>query len=211
MSAGTGPPPAGDEHEQQPAGLLCQNLLVGVTGSPAALSMPQYVLLLRQTLARQVRVMMSRSAQRFVRPYTMRLFAGSWVYTDTHRAAGGVLVPHIELTADADLLLVMPATANIVAKAAGGICDDLISTAIVACPAPVVLVPAMNTTMWRSRVVQRNVAQARDLGYHVVDPGIGLQLADLQEGHGQMPPLEHILGELIEIVSSSDRLSRRSG
>jgi phosphopantothenoylcysteine synthetase/decarboxylase len=182
-------------------GLLCDRLLLGVTGSPAALSMPQYVLMMRQTLAREVHVMMSRSACRFVRPYAMRLFAGNWVHTDTHRAADGVLVPHIDLTRDAGMLLVMPATANIIGKAAGGICDDLISTAIVACPAPVVLVPAMNSTMWRSRAVRRNVGQARELGYHVVDPGIGFQLADMTEAPGLMPPLEHILGELMDIAA----------
>jgi phosphopantothenoylcysteine synthetase/decarboxylase len=182
--------------------LLCDSLLLGVTGSPAALSMPQYLLMMRQTLVKKLRVMMSRSAQRFVRPYTMRLFAGDWVYTDTHRVAGGLLVPHIGLTNDVDLVLIMPATANIIAKAAGGICDDLVSTAIVASPAPVVLVPAMNGTMWRSRVVQRNVQEVRDLGYHVIDPGIGLQLADMTEAAGLMPPLEHILDDLVAIVAS---------
>lgn len=202
-----GPPSVAptDADEEAPAALLCDQLLVGVTGSPAALSMPQYVLMMRQTLARRVRVMMTDAAQRFVPAYTMRLFAGGWVFTNTHEVAEGVLVPHIELTSDIDLFLVMPTTANTLAKAAAGICDDLISTAIVACPAPVAMVPAMNTTMWRSRVVQRNVAVARELGYHVIDPGIGLQLADLEEGHGQMPPLEHILGGLIDIVAASRR------
>jgi phosphopantothenoylcysteine synthetase/decarboxylase len=185
--------------------LLCERLLLGVTGSPAALSMPQYVLMMRQSLATTVHVMMSRAAQRFVRPYTMRLFAGGWVYTDTHQVAGDVLVPHIDLTQDADLLLVMPATANLLGKAAHGICDDLISTAVVACPAPVVLVPTMNGTMWRSRAVQRNVGLARELGYHVIEPGIGLQLADMKEAPGVMPPLEHILGDLIGILAAHRR------
>ncbi len=200
---------AATDADEEASSLLCDDLLVGVTGSPAALSMPQYVLMMRQTLVRRVRVMMTGAAQRFVPAYTMRLFAGGWVFTDTHEVAEGVLVPHIELTSDADLFLVMPTTANTLAKAAAGICDDLISTAMVACPAPVVMVPAMNTTMWRSRVVQRNVAVVRELGYHVIDPGIGLQLADLEEGHGQMPPLEHILGELIHIVSASRRAPGR--
>jgi phosphopantothenoylcysteine synthetase/decarboxylase len=209
--AGSGPQPAAGPAPliAPPASggeLLCESLLLAVTGSPAVLAMPQYVLMMRQSLVRRVRVMMSSSAQRFLRPYTMRLFAGGWVYTDTHRATEDVLVPHIELTAEADLLLVMPATANILAKAAHGICDDLVSTAILACPAPVVMVPAMNEIMWRSRAVQANVAHARDLGYHVIDPGIGLQLADMKEGPGQMPPLEQILGDLIAIVSAHHRV-----
>jgi phosphopantothenoylcysteine synthetase/decarboxylase len=183
--------------------MLCENLLVGVCGSPAALAMPQHVLLLRQTLGRNVRVIMSHGAQRFVRPYTMRLFAGSWVHTDTYGAGDGMLIPHIELTDDVDLMLVMPATANVIGKAAHGICDELVSTAIVACSAPVVLVPAMNGRMWANRAVQRNVELARELGYHVIDPGTGFQLADMDESIGLMPPLEQVLGELVEIVEAA--------
>lgn len=185
--------------------LLCERVLVAVTGSPAALTMPQTVLLMRQSLVREVRVVMSRNACRFLRPYVMRLFAGSWVHTGTHRAAGGALIPHLDLTADVDLMLVMPATANAIAKAAHGICDDLVSTAIVACPAPVVLVPAMNETMWRSAAVRRNVEAATALGYTVVDPTIGTQLSDLNPAVGVMPPLEHILDQLIAVTGASGR------
>lgn len=190
----------GQEAASRP--LLCDRLLLGVTGSPAALSMPQTVLMLRQNLVREIRVMMSAAACRLLRPYTMRLFAGDWVYTDTHRPHGSNLIPHLDLTADADLFLVMPTTANMLAKAAHGICDDLISTAIVASPAPVVLVPAMNETMWRSPVVRRNVRLATELGYTVIDPGIGMQLADLRPARGVMPPLEHILDQLIAVVKT---------
>jgi phosphopantothenoylcysteine synthetase/decarboxylase len=183
--------------------LLCDHLLVGLTGSPAVLAMPQQLLLLRQGLVGDLRVMMSRGAQRFLPAYTVRLFAGSWVHTDTHAVHDGYLVPHIELAQAADLLLVMPATANVLAKAAQGICDDLISTAIVACTAPVVLVPAMNETMWASRAVRRNVERARELGYHVIDPGEGLALSDLAPSTGLMPPLEHIVSDLIAIVDAA--------
>ena len=183
--------------------LLCDRLLLAVTGSPAALSMPQTVLMMRQALVGEVRVIMSHAATRFVRPYTMRLFAGGWVHTDTHSAAGGVLVPHIELTDGIDLMLVMPATANAIGKAANGICDDLVSSAVAACPAPVVLVPAMNGNMWRNRAVQRNVALARDTGYHVIEPGTGPQLADLREDGAWMPPVEQILGELVTIAGAA--------
>jgi phosphopantothenoylcysteine synthetase/decarboxylase len=185
-----------------PGRFPCGRVLVAVTGSPAALSMPQYVLILRQTLASEVRVVMSRGAQKFVRPYTMRLFAGRWVHTDTY-SARDVLIPHIALTDDIDLLLVMPATANAIGKAAHGICDDLVSTAIVAADAPVVLVPTMNGRMWASRAVQRNVGLARELGYHVIDPGYGFQLADGEDAVGLMPPLEHVLGELTAIVNAA--------
>lgn len=183
--------------------LLCDRIVVAVTGSPAALQMPQSVLMMRQTLAREVRVMMSPAAQRFLPAYPMRLFAGSPVFTDPDQIADGVAVPHLDLTRDADLMLVMPATANALAKAAHGICDDLISTTMVACPAPVVLVPTMNGAMWRSKVVRRNVATARELGYHVIEPGTGLQLADLADGPGVMPALEQIVPDLLAILAGA--------
>jgi phosphopantothenoylcysteine synthetase/decarboxylase len=182
--------------------LLCDTMVVAVTGSPAALQMPRTILMMRQVLAREVRVMMSRSAQRFLRPYSMRLFSGSWVHTETHSLAGGVVVPHVDLTSDADLMLVMPATANAIAKAAHGLCDDLISTAMVACPAPVVLVPTMNGSMWRSVVVQRNVNLAREVGYHIIEPGLGVQLADMNEAAGAMPAVEQLVGDLATILAS---------
>jgi phosphopantothenoylcysteine synthetase/decarboxylase len=191
--------------------LLGERLLVAVTGSPSAMNMPQYVLMMRRNLATEVRVMISRGAQRFVTPYVMRLFAGrDAVFTDVDDMQGDVQVPHIELVADVDLFLVMPATANLIGRAANGICDDLITTAIVACEAPVVLVPAMNGAMWRSSAVRSNVERCRGHGYHVIEPGIGLQLADDQEGIGVMPPLEHFLDQLVAIAGAAGLAVERS-
>jgi phosphopantothenoylcysteine synthetase/decarboxylase len=185
------------------SGILCERALLALTGSPAVLAMSQYILVLRQTLVGELRVIMSQAAARFLPPSSVRLFAGRGVLTDTHEVVDGMLVPHVELTDDIDLMLVMPATANIIGKAAHGICDDLVSTAIVASPAPVVLVPAMNERMWRSAVVERNVNLAREVGYHVVDPGVGFQLGDMRDAPGMMPPLEHILDDLLDIVAGA--------
>ena len=88
--------------------------------------------------------------------------------------------PHIDLPRQADLFLVMPATANLLARAAHGIADDLLTTALLACEAPVVLVPSMNGSMWRHRAVKANAAACRSLGYHVVPPGTGYAVL----GHG---------------------------
>lgn len=194
-------PPATAEHERA-GGLLCDRLLLAVTGSPAALSVPQYALVIRQSLARELRVMMTRTAARFVSPETMRLFAGVRIHTDLHEVVDGMPVPHVDLTCDIDLLLVMPATANILGKSAHGICDELVSTAIVACEAPVVFIPSMNERMWRSAVVQRNVGTLRELGHHVIDPDVGFQLSDMRDAPGMMAPLEHVLGELVAIVAA---------
>jgi phosphopantothenoylcysteine synthetase/decarboxylase len=104
----------------------------------------------------------------------------------------------------------MPATANILAKAAIGICDDLVSGAIVACPAPVVLVPSMNEVMWESTVTQRNVESAKALGYHVIEPGIGVEVSNMQPIVGTMPAPVKILGELMRILLQS-RTSKEPG
>lgn len=168
------------------------------------MSMPQYVLILRQALVDELRVIMSRSATHFLSPYTMSIYSHCRVYTDLNDIDTDVQIPHIDLTEDIDLFLIMPATANIIGKAANGICDDLISTAIVACAAPVVLVPTMNGVMWRSAAVQSNVARAREHGYHVIDPEIGMQLADMRDAPGAMPSLDHILDRLIAIIASAD-------
>lgn len=189
--------------EARSRGALCDTALLALTGSPALVAMSQYILVLRQTLVGELRVIMSATAARFLPPPTVRLFAGRNVHTDGHDVSDGMLVPHVELTEGIDLMLVMPATANILGKAAHGICDDLVSTAIVASPAPVVLVPAMNERMWRSTVVERNVTLARDVGYHVIEPGVGFQLGDMRDAPGMMPPLEHILEQLMDIVSGA--------
>jgi phosphopantothenoylcysteine decarboxylase/phosphopantothenate--cysteine ligase len=162
--------------------------------------MPHYVLFLRQHYVNHVRVMMSRAAQYFVTPYSMRLYTGNWVFTDSFQMRDGVRVPHVELTRAADLFLVMPADANVIGKAAGGICDDLISTAVVASPVPVVFVPSMNERMWFNPVVQANVGRLREAGYHVLEPGFGLEVADTQAMYGVMRPLPEILAEVREIL-----------
>ncbi|MBI3022909.1 MAG: bifunctional 4'-phosphopantothenoylcysteine decarboxylase/phosphopantothenoylcysteine synthetase, partial [Thaumarchaeota archaeon] len=116
----------------------CGNLLLGITGSAGALAVPHYLSLLKQSFAKEIHVMMSRAAQKFLSPYALRLLSDHRVFTDSFQMTTEVKVPHAELTRSADLFLIMPATANIIGKAVNGICDDLISTSIVACQAPVV-------------------------------------------------------------------------
>lgn len=179
----------------------CDTLLIGVTGSVGVLTMPAYVRLFRQTLARDVHVMMSRAAQRFITPYSFELYTDHPVFCDTFDHSPDVKVPHIELARRADLFLIAPATANVIAKCAHGLCDDLISTTIVACTAPVVLVPSMNEVMWRSRVVTRNVAMVRELGHHVIDPREGFGIADMKPSFGAMPPFLELLEKVTEALA----------
>jgi phosphopantothenoylcysteine synthetase/decarboxylase len=181
--------------------VTCDTLVIAVTGSVGVLSMPAYVRLFRAALARDVYVIMSRSAQRFITPYSFALYTDHPVFCDTFEQHEGFKVPHIDLARRADLLLVAPATANILARCAHGICDDLISTTVVACQAPVVFVPSMNEIMWRSRVVQRNAALLRELGHHVIEPAMGFEIADNKPTFGAMPPFVEILEALTAILA----------
>jgi phosphopantothenoylcysteine decarboxylase/phosphopantothenate--cysteine ligase len=187
---------------QESPSRLCEKILIGMTGSVGATLLPHYVLYLRQHYVSHVKIIMSRAAQRFITPYTMTLYSGEPVVTDLFDHNERLRVPHMDLTRNIDLLLIMPATASIISKAAHGACDDLISTAIVACEAPVVFVPSMNQAMWFNRAVQRNVTLLRDLGYYIIEPGPGHEIGDLRPTFGVMPPLEDILTQLRSIVTS---------
>ncbi len=183
------------------AALPCGNLLVGVTGSVGAVAVPQFLFLLRQSFAREIHVMMSRVAQKFLSPYVLRLFTDHRVFTDSFEISDEIKVPHIELTKRANLFLIMPATANIIGKAANGICDDLISTSIVACQAPVVFVPSMNEVMWTNRAVQQNVQKLKALGHHVLEPTYGYEISNMKQTYGVMPPFASILEQLKNILA----------
>jgi len=179
----------------------CDTLLLGVTGSVGALSMPAYAGMFRQYFARDVFVMMSPAAARFVTPYAFELYTDHAVFCDTFDRGEGVKVAHVELCARADLFVIAPATANILGKCAAGVCDELISTAVVACTAPVVFVPSMNDVMWRSKVVQRNVATLRELGHHVLEPARGLEIVDLKPSFGAMPSFQELVHGLRAVLA----------
>lgn len=189
------------QHEEKK--FLVETLLLAATGSVGVLIVPHYINLLRQSFVKDVHVLMSRSAQKFVTPYTMRLFSGHWVFTNTFSMNSDIRVPHIELASKADLMVIMPATANIISKAACGSCDDLISTTITACKAPVVFVPSMNQEMWSNRAVQRNIYILKGLGYHVIPPTHGYAIADMKPSFGAIPDFETIVKYLTEIVANS--------
>jgi phosphopantothenoylcysteine decarboxylase/phosphopantothenate--cysteine ligase len=185
--------------------VLCRRLLVGVTGSISAVSMPGNIAFLRRGLVEHVDVIMTEAACRLVGPAAMAAYAGTEPYIDMFAIHNSARVPHIELPRDADLMLIMPASANVLAKAAQGIADDLLSTAICACAAPIVFVPCMNGQMWNSPAVRRNVARLREDGRHVLEPVVGIEVADLQPTHGAMPPLSEIIGSLGAILSGRQK------
>ncbi|MCU7723930.1 hypothetical protein ODJ79_09405 [Actinoplanes sp. KI2] len=151
------------------ADLPCKDLLIGASGSIHVTYLSQYLLLLRRQFAQRIRVIMTRTATAMVPPATLELYTDGPVYTDLW-GTNDMPCPHLRLTRSADLFLVLPASANTLGKAAAGIADDLLSTAILASPTPVLFAPGMNSAMWNSGAVQRNVRQLRDDGHYVI-PG----------------------------------------
>jgi phosphopantothenoylcysteine decarboxylase/phosphopantothenate--cysteine ligase len=152
---------------------------------------------------------MTRAAQRFVTPYTFELYSDNPVFTDTFMMAPGVKVPHINLTRETDMFLVIPATANILAKAAHGIADDIVSTALLACEAPIVFAPTMNERMWDSPAVRRSVDVLRGVGRHVLEPHSGFEIATMEPSFGAMPPFLALLPALQEIAKLQPERSAR--
>ena len=135
------------------------------------------VLKLLHGFAEKVDVIVTDAAAKFLRPEAFA-YLGVDVWTDDHEPRGEVNVPHIHLAHTAELIVVWPTSAATIAKLAHGTCNDLLSLTITASPAPTVLFPAMNHTMWANAAVARNVAQLRDDGYVIVEPGAGREVSN---------------------------------
>ena len=144
-----------------------------MTGSIGVLTFSEYIFLLRKDLAKNINVIMSKSATKFITPFSIRVISGNFVFTDSFDETENIYLPHLELVRKSDLFLIMPATANIIGKLAHGICDDLISTCAISSRIPLGIIPNMNSDMWFSKANQKNVGLVKELGYHILEPQIG--------------------------------------
>lgn len=187
---------------KQGGSLAGRRIVLGVTGGIAAY---KAVELTRELLKRgaQVRVVMTRNARRFVPPLTFATLTQAPVCTSLWRSADSWSVEHISNARWGDLLLVAPATANIVAKFAHGIADDPLTTLYLAWRGPVLLAPAMNTAMYEHPVYRANEKALRDRGVEIVEPEVG-ELACGEEGRGRLADIEKIVAA-VENRLSPDR------
>lgn len=175
-----------------------KRIVVGMTGGIAAYKVCELVRRAQDEGA-QVTVVMTRAAQQFVTATTMQALSGRPVFTDAWGAEGGTVasaMPHIDLSREADAILVAPASADFTAKLAHGLADDLLSTLAVARSCPLLVAPAMNVQMWGSAATQRNVQQIRADGVHVLGPASGDQACG-EVGAGRMLEPHELLEELI--------------
>ena len=164
---------------------------LGVTGGIAAYKAVE-VLRLLQKAGCEVSVAMTRHATEFVQPLTFRALTEKYVIVDDYDRENPDPIAHINFSQNIDLLLIVPATANIIGKFANGVADDFLSSTYLASNAPVLIAPAMNTTMWENPATQRNVAQLKADGVRFVEPVEG-ELACKTVGTGKLEDVENIV------------------
>ena len=173
-------------------------IVVGITGSIAAYKAVELVSNLRKKGA-DVHCVMTDSAQEFLTPLTLRTLSQNPVITAMFAEPKRWNVEHVGLAEAADLVMVVPASANIIGKVCHGIADDFLTTMIMATKAPVLFAPAMNVQMYLNPIVQKNIAVLKEQGYHFVGPGSG-NLACGTEGQGRLIELSVILARVEELL-----------
>lgn len=179
-----------------------KNIVLGVSGGIAAYKSAEFLRLLVKNGAK-VRVIMTQNANAFVGPVTFEALSGQKVCTSLFERDGDASIKHIDWAAEADAVVIAPATANVVGKFAHGIADDALSTFILAVTCPVLVCPSMNTQMFESRSVQRNLDRLKADGYFVIDPESG-ELACGTIGPGRLPEPEDILDRLLYTLYPKD-------
>jgi phosphopantothenoylcysteine decarboxylase/phosphopantothenate--cysteine ligase len=179
--------------------LTGKEIVLGVTGGIAAYKSAEIVSRLRHSGA-NVHVIMTRNATEFIAPLTFQTLSANQVVTDTFEAPEYWNVEHVALAKLADIFVVAPATANILAKMASGIADDMLSTTLLATKAQILVAPAMNTGMWTAPATQNNVKVLKERGVRMIGPESGM-LACGDEGAGRMSEPETIVGEICRILS----------
>lgn len=178
-------------------------IVVGVSGGIAAYKAAALTSLLVQDGA-HVTAVLTRNARRFIGAATFAALTGRPVASRSFDPAAFPLGAHIELAAKADLVIVAPATADLLAKAAGGVADDLLTTLLLCAECPVLYAPAMNAAMWEKPAVQRNVQQVAADGGIIVQPGTGW-LSCRRQGTGRMAEPEEIAAVIRTTLAAGPR------
>lgn len=188
--------------DAQESGLTGRRVALGVTGGIAAYKAAE-ILRGLQRAGCQVRVAMTKRACEFITPLTFRALSGAHVIVDDYAPDNPDPIAHITFSQTVDLLLIAPATANIIAKFANGIADDFLTSTYLAANAPVLIAPAMNTTMWNHPATQRNLQQLRADGVRVIEPDAG-EMACGTFGPGRLSEPERIVAAALEILREAE-------
>ncbi|MHC4221169.1 MAG: flavoprotein [Planctomycetota bacterium] len=176
------------------------NVLLGVTGGIAAYKAVDLAAKVARAGA-NVKTVMTENACQLIGPKSFEAVTNSAVFTDLWGTGKKYKIDHINLADWAQIVVIVPATANIIAKIANGICDDLLSTVLCACwKKPNLIAPAMNTNMWENPALQRNINTIKDMSFQLIGPGEGF-LACGKQGIGRMAEPEEILEAICQIAS----------
>ena len=179
-----------------------KKVVLGVTGGIAAYKAAEFVRLLVKEEV-DIHVAMTENAQRFIAPLTFQTLSGNSVVTDPFTLLEDAAIGHIALADLAELIVILPATANIIGKIANGIADDFLSTMVMATKSPVLFVPSMNVNMWQSKALQKNIQTLLEIGYHFLEPGEG-ELACHWYGKGRLPELNEVVEKMEDLLSPKD-------
>lgn len=178
-------------------------VVIGVTGGIAVYKALDVISALRKKDI-EVHVIMTESASKFVNPLTFQSISQNMVVTDMFAEPKAWEIQHISLAQKADLMLIAPATANVIGKISNGIADDMLSTTVMATKAKVLIAPAMNTNMYQNPIVQNNISKLKDFGYKFIEPASG-RLACGDIGIGKLADVNAIVERVIEELEDKEQ------
>lgn len=184
-----------------------KTVVLGVTGSIAAYKIPNLARMLMK-LGADVQVMMTENATNFINPYTFETLTKHKCLVDTFDRNFRYSVEHVAVAKAADVVMIAPASANVIGKIANGIADDMLTTTIMACPCKKIIAPAMNHNMFHNPIVRDNIEKLKGYGYELISPDSGI-LANGDSGDGRMPEPEELLEYILkEIAYEKDLYGR---
>lgn len=176
-----------------------KTVILGVTGSIAAYKIANLASMLVK-LHCNVHVIMTKNATNFIHPITFETLTNNRCLVDTFDRNFQYNVEHVALSKQADVVLIAPATANVIAKLANGLADDMLTTTTLACTCKKIISPAMNTQMYQNQITQDNLQKLRDYGFEVIDPATGM-LACRDVGEGKLPDPEILLDYILKEIA----------
>jgi phosphopantothenoylcysteine decarboxylase/phosphopantothenate--cysteine ligase len=182
-----------------------KTIALGITGSIAAYKAAEIASQLTQAGAK-VNVIMTKEAIRFISPVTLRVITGRAVVTKMFDLASEFSIDHVSLAKAADIVVIAPATANIIAKLAAGIADDMLCCTVLATKAPVLIAPAMETNMYDNPVTQDNLSKLKARDFVIIDPATGW-LASGKEGPGRLADINDIIGSIRQVLGRAGDLA----
>ncbi|NQU95680.1 MAG: hypothetical protein HQ549_05600 [Candidatus Omnitrophica bacterium] len=175
-----------------------KTIIVGIAGSIAAYKACDLVSRLKKK-GHNIICVMTRAAEEFITPLTLETLSENKTYRDMFKLPEKRNAVHVSLAKKADLIVISPATANIIGRLASGICDDLLTSTVISSESPILIAPAMNDNMYKHKITQRNIGELKKIGYKFVDPIRG-HLACGYVGIGHLADLGQIIKEIDKIL-----------